>query len=119
MVVEFLILGRPKCCIIETMFMLRNAARWPEPNAGVRWPCARKHIWVLIFFGSFLDQAKKEQIVQRSEHVEVWESQATKALHYERRALCETAGKARWVKACVMLATAKRGMRHLAGAWSR
>jgi hypothetical protein len=36
-----------------------SKAPWPEPNAGVRRVCAEKHIWVLIFFGSFLDQAKK------------------------------------------------------------
>ncbi len=104
MVVEFPILGKATIRNIETIFILRNAERGPEPNAGVRGHCGRKHIWVLIFFGSFLDQAKKEQIVQRSDLVDVWESEATKPLHYERPALCETLGKARWIKACVMLA---------------
>ena len=28
---------------------VEDLARWPEPNAGVRWACAWKHIWLLIF----------------------------------------------------------------------
>jgi hypothetical protein len=44
---------------------VRSHARRPEKNAGVRGPCGRKHVFFLIFFGSFLDQAEKEQRITR------------------------------------------------------
>jgi hypothetical protein len=38
-----------------------EASGGPAKKRGVRGHCARKHFFALIFFGSFLDQAKKEQ----------------------------------------------------------
>ncbi len=42
----------------------KELAGWPEKNAGVRWQGGGKHVFFLIFFGSFLDQAKKEHSVR-------------------------------------------------------
>lgn len=39
-----------------------------------RLQCAGKHIWVLIFLVLFWNQAKKEQIRERGDHVQVPES---------------------------------------------
>ena len=44
----------------------------PGKNAGERWAGALKHVFSLIFFGSFLDQAKKERSVRCSIDLHEW-----------------------------------------------